>query len=168
MFTPTLKPLLAALLLTASCATLADDGLGDGKPKLLIGVFYPAFSAPPVADPARCPETHPTLFQFRGDSYTTLGYATIAQSHCENDSHSSFVRGQQTITTQNGDMLHGTYEGRILMTPTTANDGVLVLDGTYRNRGGTGAFAKANGKGVSVGTVNLFTGAVVIAVTGDL
>jgi hypothetical protein len=142
--------------------------LGDGKPQVFAGVFYPAFSASPTVDPQRCPASHPILFQFQGDSYTTLGYSAIAQSHCEDEAHTSFVRGQQTITMPNGDLLYGTYEGRILPTPTTATDGALVVNGRYRNVGGTGAFAKANGKGVSVGTVNLFTGAVVIAVTGSL
>lgn len=162
------KAIFTAMLLTATCATLADDGLGGGKPQVFAGVFYPAFSAPPVLDPARCPATHPILFQFQGHSNTTLGYAAIAQSHCEDYEHTSFVRGLQTITTQNGDMLHGTYEGKILPTPTTGSDGALVVSGQFRNTGGTGVFAKANGKGVTVGTVNLFTGAVVIAVTGDL
>lgn len=168
MSTPILRSLLTTLLLTTSCATLAGDGQGDGKPQVFAGVFYPAFSAAPTLDPVRCPATHPILFQFQGDSYSTLGYATIAQSHCEDFAHTGFVRGQQTITTPNGDMLHGTYEGKILPTPTTESDGALVVTGAYRNTGGTGAFSKANGKGVTVGTVNLFTGAVVIAVTGDL
>ena len=162
------KSMFATLLLAASCATLADDGRGGGKPLAFAGVFYPAFSAPPALDPVRCPATHPILFQFQGDSNTTLGYAAIAQSHCEDEAHTGFVRGLQTITTQNGDMLHGTYQGKILPTPTTQTDGALVVSGAYRNTGGTGAFGKANGKGVTVGTVNLFTGAVVVAVTGDL
>jgi hypothetical protein len=161
------KSMLAALLLTASCATLADDGVGGGKPKVFAGVFYPAIRAVTI-DPQRCPATHPILFQFEGDSNTTLGYAAIAQSHCEDFEHTAFVRGQQTITAPNGDMLHGTYEGKILPTPTTGTDGALVVSGHYRNAGGTGAFAKANGKGVTVGTVNLFNFGVVIAVTGDL
>jgi hypothetical protein len=168
MSTVILKSMLATLLLTASCATLADDGRGGGKPQVFAGVFYPAFSAWPMYDPERCPATHPILFQFLGDSYTTLGYAAIAQSHCEDEGHTSFVRGKQTITTGNDDRLYGTYEGKILPTPTTGSDGALVVRGHYRNAGGTGAFSKANGKGVTVGTVNLFTGAVVIAVTGDL
>jgi hypothetical protein len=161
------KSMLAAVLLTASCATLADDGQGDGKPQVFAGVFYPAILAVTI-DPQRCPATHPILFQFEGDSNTTLGYAAIAQSHCEDFEHTAFVRGQQTITAPSGDLLYGTYEGKILPTPTTANDGVLVVRGQYRNAGGTGAFAKANGKGVTVGTVNLSTFAVLIAVTGDL
>lgn len=147
---------------------MADDGLGGGRPKAFAGVFFPAFSAAPTLDPDRCPATHPILFHFQGDSNSTLGYAAIAQSHCEDDEHTSFVRGLQTITTQNHDELHGTYEGRIWPTPTTGTDGALVVEGRYRNVGGTGAFAKAKGKGISVGTVNVFTGAVVIAVSGDL
>jgi len=168
MSTRSPKSLLAAWLLVASCATLADDGRGGGKPLAFAGVFYPAFSAAPTVDPTRCPASHPILFQFRGDSYTTLGYATIAQSHCEDMDHTGFVRGLQTITTRNGDMLYGTYNCIFKQTPTTESDGALIVTGAYRNTGGTGAFSKANGKGVTVGTVNLFTGAVVISVTGDL
>jgi hypothetical protein len=78
------------------------------------------------------------------------------------------VRGLQTITAPNGDLLYGTCEGKILPTPTTGSDRARVVRGQYRSAGGTGAFAKANGKGVTVGTANLCTGAVVIAVTGDL
>ena len=155
------------MLLAASFTTLADDVLGDGKPQVFAGVFYPAILAVTI-DPQRCPATHPVLFHFEGDSNTTLGHATIAQSSCEDCEHTSFVRGQQTITAPNGDLLYGTYEGKILPTPTTATDGVLVVKGAYRNTGGTGAFAKANGKGATVGTVNVVTGAAVIAVTGNL
>jgi hypothetical protein len=162
------KSIFVAVLVAASGATLADDGRGGGKPQVFAGVFYPAIIAMTMPGPQRCPDTHPILFQFEGDSYTTLGFATIAQSHCEDFEHTSFVRGQQTITTQDRDELHGTYEGRIWPTPTTESDGALVVGGRYRNVGGTGAFSKANGKGVTVGTVNLYTGAVVIAVTGDL
>ena len=162
------KSIFVAVLVAASGASMADDGLGGGKPKVFAGVFYPAITAMTMPGPQRCPDTHPILFQFAGDSNTTLGSAAIAQSHCEDFEHTAFVRGRQTITAPNGDLLYGTYEGKILPTPTTSSDYVLVVRGQYRNAGGTGAFAKANGKGVTVGTVNTLTGAVVIAVTGSL
>jgi hypothetical protein len=78
------------------------------------------------------------------------------------------VLALKSITAPNGNLLHGTYEGRLWPTPTTGTDGAPVVIGAYRNTGGTGAFVKAKGKGVTVGTVNVFTGGVVIAVTGNL
>ena len=105
---------------------------------------------------------------FRGSAQTTLGRAQLTQSHCEDPDHTSFRRGLQTVTFENGAQLFGTYHGRLLATPTTGVDFQLIIDGGYRNTGGTGPLANARGMGISAGTVDIRTGGAVIAVSGSL
>jgi hypothetical protein len=163
------KSMLAILLLIASCATLADDGRSTDKQRQLIGVFYPRLTQPPSPFfPDRCPDSHPLLFQFEGESQSTLGPAHFTQSHCADMALTSFRRGKQAITTANGDVLYGVYQGQLLRTPTTTVDSLLIIDGVYQSTGGTGAFAKAHGKGISAGTVNTQTGESVVAVSGAI
>lgn len=133
-----------------------------------IGVFRPAFEGFAI-DPVRCPDaSHPVLFMFRGTADTTLGSAAIVQSHCESADHSSFRRGQQEITLASGWKVFGVYSGRLLPTPTTATDGLLMVDGRYRFTGGTGPYTKADGSGRSAGTVDTRTGGALITVSGTL
>ena len=133
-----------------------------------IGVFHPV----PVAfgvDPVRCPDaTHPFLISFRGQAWTTAGHALFEQSHCEAVDHTSFRRGEQTITFDNGDQLFGAYSGELHATPTTATDNKLIIDGFYRNRGGTGAISGARGRGISVGVVDTVRGVAEVTVSGTL
>jgi hypothetical protein len=163
------KLMLTALLLIASCATLADDGRSGDKQRQLIGVFYPRMTQPPSPFfPDRCPNSHPLLFQFEGESQSTLGPAHFTRSHCADMALTTFRRGEQAITTANGDVLYGAYQGQLLRTPTSATDGLLIIDGVYQSTGGTGAFAKAFGKGISAGTVNTRTGESIVAVSGAI
>jgi hypothetical protein len=148
-------------------SALADEP--ERQPKVdFIGVFRPV----PVAfgaDPVRCPEpSHRLLLTFQGIAYTTLGRATFTQSHCQAADHSSFRRGEQTITFDNGDQLFGSYSGVLLPTPTTATDGRLIIDGIYRNVGGTGALEHAHGRGISIGIVDTATGFATVTVSGKL
>lgn len=154
------------LCLTASLA-LGDDGR-HGRPAPFVGVFYPVISG--VAfDATRCPDpSHPLLFSFTGLAQTTLGRAQFTQSHCEALDHTSFRRGVQVITLESGWQLFGAYHGRLRATPTTGVDFQLVIDGRYRNTGGTGPFKNADGDGISAGTVDVRTGGAVIAVSGTL
>ena len=126
-------------------------------------------SGPPGPNAERCPDpTQPILFTFTGYAYTNLGRATFVQSHCEATDNSSFGRGQEAITFENGDKLFGTYEGDTIVSPTTATDFQVIVDGTYRNTGGTGALARAHGRGISAGHVDVRFGTARIAVSGSL
>jgi hypothetical protein len=161
-----------ALCLAAAAATtttaFAHDRRDDHREAKFIGVFYPAFEGFAI-DPVRCPDaSHPILFRFRGTANTTLGTASIVQSHCENADHTSFRRGEQEITLASGWKVVGVYSGRLLPTPTTATDGLLIVDGRYRFTGGSGPFKHADGFGTSAGTVNTRTGGAVITVSGTL
>jgi hypothetical protein len=155
-----------SLGLTAMTAA-AGDGRKD-RPVPFLGVFHPVFAGGGIA-PDRCPDpSHPLLLTFTGEAYTTLGRAKFEQSHCEAADHSSFRRGLQTITFENGEMLFGTYRGDLLPTPTTVTDGRLIIDGTYHNQGGTGSLKDARGSGISAGVVNTSTGGAEVTVSGTL
>lgn len=159
---------IAITLAAAAFAAFATDRRDDHRDIKFVGVFHPAFEGFAI-DPVRCPDaSHPILFKFRGTANTTLGTASIAQSHCENADHTSFRRGEQEIILASGWKVVGVYSGRLLPTATTASDGLLIVDGRYRFTGGTGPFRNADGFGISAGTVNTRTGGAVIAVSGAL
>ena len=160
---------LGLVLLALGTSSFADEGDNDqGNATKFIGVFMPILQGVGI-DTSRCPDpTHPFLLTFTGTAQTTLGRAQLAQSHCENPDHTSFRRGLQTITLDNGAQLFGTYQGRLIATPTTGVDFQLIIDGAYKNTGGTGALAKARGKGISAGTVDTRTASAIVAVSGDL
>lgn len=167
------RRLVSALATTALATFISPTITADNRdrrpaPIDFIGVFHPVFAGAAM-DPQRCPDrSHPFLFRFTGEAYTTLGHATFEQSHCEALDHSSFRRGEQTITFDNGDLLYGAYSGELLVTPTTATDGRVIADGIYRNRGGTGRLQHAHGRGISMGVVDTTTGAAEITVSGTL
>jgi hypothetical protein len=139
------------------------------RQKDFIGIFYPVLKGLPIVDARRCPDaSHPLLMTFDGVAYTNLGQATFEQSHCVDFDQTSFRRGQQAITFANGDKLFGVYSGSLLPTPTTASDGRVIIDGLYRNVGGTGQLTHAHGRGVSAGAVNIATGSAEVTVTGTL
>lgn len=157
---------IAVTLAAAAATAFATDKRGEHRDTRFVGVFYPAFEGFAI-DPVRCPDaSHPILFRFRGTANTTLGTAAIVQSHCESADHTSFRRGEQEITLASGWKIVGVYSGRLLPTPTTASDGLLIVDGRYRFTGGTGPFKNADGSGLSAGTVDTRTGGAVIAVSG--
>jgi hypothetical protein len=161
--------LIGSSLLALSCPAFADgERHGDTRQKEFIGVFYPVVTGITL-DVQRCPDpTHPILLSFAGSAQTTFGRAQFEQSHCEDQAHSSFRRGVQTITFDGGWQLFGRYHGRLLPTPTSGVDNLLIVSGKYRNAGGTGPFATAHGEGMSAGTVNVTTGAATVTVSGTL
>lgn len=160
--------ILALGLLFAAASAVAGDRDRPERRTPFVGVFYPAFVGAAV-DATRCPDpAQPVLLSFTGTAQTSLGAATIAQSHCEGPGVLGFSRGRQTITFGDGTQLFGTYEGGLIATPTTPSDGLLVIDGRIRLTGGTGALQRARGKGLSAGTVDTRTGAAIIAVSGTL
>lgn len=161
---------LATLFLSVAAGGYSEPGeRDDRRSQDFIGVFRAVPAALPVEDPVRCPDaSHPLKMTFTGQANTTLGLATFTQSHCEAVDHSSFARGEQTITFANGEQLFGRYSGRILATPTTATDARVIVDGSYRNVGGTGALERAHGHGLSAGVVNIINGAATITVSGSL
>ena len=82
-------PIIAALLLAAPCLSLADPPGNEGR-ATLIGLFCPVLTGATL-DPNRCPEpSHPVTLNFAGIAYTTLGAATVTQSHCQDTAQTSF------------------------------------------------------------------------------
>src|SRR5215510_7366950 len=116
---------LVVLLSTLPYLALASnnqDHFEIGRAVDFIGVFHPVPTGL-FADPARCPDaSHPIVITFQGEAFTTLGHATFEQSHCEAVDHTSFRRGEQKITFDDGTMLFGTYEGLLFATQTTTTD----------------------------------------------
>jgi hypothetical protein len=72
------------------------------------------------------------------------------------------------MTFDNGEQLFGAYDGSLLATPTTGVDFQLIIDGRYRNTGGTGALVNSHGTGISAGAVDIRTGGAVVTVSGAL
>lgn len=164
--------LTGSILLAASVASSAgerrDERRHDQRPVAYVGVFIPAPTGGGV-DPVRCPDpSHPIAVTFSGTAQTTEGVATFVQSHCMNPEQTSFTRGLQDTTLASGWKMTGTYSGRILPTPTTPTDGVVMVDGRYRNTGGTGPYKHAFGTGIAAGTINTRTGATSVTVSGTL
>jgi hypothetical protein len=167
------RSILAAAL-TVPCVVLASDGSADhgrdGKPRdvTLIAVYQGQLTGFGL-DPSRCPDaSHPVLLTLEGDADTTLGHGTYTQSHCEDEAHTSFRRGEFTLVLDTGDELNAVYSGQILGTPTTASDGKVIIDGAYRNTGGTGRLKRAHGRGLTAGVVDTTSGAVQITTVGTL
>lgn len=167
-FSPLAALCLSALLAHAApAAAQANQGIGAGR-DMFIGVFN-VVNTGAAPNPQRCPDAdHPQLLSFTGIAYTTLGSATFTQTHCQNLAQSSFIRGEKRITFSTGEMLFASYQGRLMPTPTTATDGRIVVEATWRNNGGTGSLSQARGIGSSAGTVDTFTGATTIAEHGRL
>ena len=165
---------LTTLVITGIAAALPLAAASSQKPEQLppsradfVGVFQArlvGFSP----NSSQCPDTHPNLVSFTGEAQTTLGHATFQQSHCEDDTHTSFRNGEQAITFDDGQVLSGTYSGSILPTPTTQFDLRVIVDGFYRNTGGTGRFEHVRGHGISAGVVDLATGSAIVTVSGTL
>lgn len=157
---------LPAILLMGAAA-MAFAGTEDGSSRFgadLLGVFRPETMNFSI-DPQRCPDaSHPLLAQITGTAHTNLGTAPFVQSHCEDFAHTSFRRGQMTLTTSSGDQLFGTYKGQLV----ASGDGIILVDGHYEDVGGTGTLANSHGNGVSVGTINTLTGEIIIALKGTL
>jgi hypothetical protein len=132
-----------------------------------IGAFSPRVtSLGPNA--TRCPDpSHPLLLRFKGEAYTSLGRATLEQSHCETPDHTSFRRGEQTLTFADGQTLRGTYSGELRSTPTTATDGRVILDGVYTAEGGTGQFEQAHWTGACAGVVDTGNGSAEFTIRGS-
>jgi hypothetical protein len=79
-----------------------------------------------------------------------------------------FQNGVFTLTAADGSELHGTYSGQLVATPTTNQDAVFELHGTYDITGGTKRFQNATGSGVMTGKDNILTGEVAVTLTGTI
>lgn len=121
-------------------------------------------------DAARCPDpAAPFRIDVSGTAKTTVGAAQFAQTHCENDAHTLFTNGTLTMTFADGSKLRAQVQGRLVAPPASSPaDAVLMINGMYRNTGGTGAFAHAHGTGVYAGSVNLSDFSVITVMSGGL
>ena len=163
--------LAVGVLVVVPCTAIGSDRHNSPPSRReldFIGFFQPALVGV-LIDAERCPDSsHPLLLTFVGEAFTTLGHATFEQSHCEGNDHRSFRRGRQTLTFAGGDQLFARYSGVLIRTPTTESDGRLIIDGLYRNDGGTGSLKNAHGRGITAGVVDTSTGIAQVTVTGTL
>ena len=162
---------IVAIIASLSCVVRASaqNGVSHGPRQDFIGVFYVQAAGLPQSDPIRCSDpSYPLRLDFSGVAYTNLGRATFTQSHCEGLDSAAAHDGEEVITFDNGEVLYGAYAASVIVTPTTTRDGRVIIDGTYRNTGGTGSFKHAHGRGISAGVFNIFNGAGQITVTGTL
>jgi len=79
-----------------------------------------------------------------------------------------FQNGVFTLTAADGSELRGTYSGQLVATPTSSQDFVFELHGTYDITGGTKRFQNATGSGVMAGKDNILTGEVTVTLTGTI
>lgn len=162
---------IVAIIVSLCCVVRASaqNGVSYGPRQDFIGVFFVQALALPAPDPIRCTDpSYPNRIDFAGVAYTNLGRVTVTQSHCEGDDHATAHDGQEVMTFPNGDILYGAYTASVLVTPTTGTDGRVIIDGTFRNTGGTGAFKHVHGRGISTGVFNTLNGSGQIAVNGTL
>ena len=163
---------LVAMIVSLSGVVRAADqnGVSHGPREDFVGVFFGQAVAPPREDPVRCPDpSYPLRLDFAGVAFTNLGRATFTQSHCERIDHTSARDGEETIVFDaTGDILYGAYTASVIETPTTALDGRVIIDGTYRNTGGTGSLKHVHGRGISAGVFSVITGAGQVTVSGTL
>jgi hypothetical protein len=162
---------IVAIIVSLCCVVRASaqNGVSHGPRQDFIGVFFVQAVALPHPDPIRCSDpSYPNRIDFSGVAYTNLGRATFTQSHCEGEDNETAHDGEEVITFANGEILYGAYSASVIVTPTTGTDGRVIIEGTYRNTGGTGSLKHAHGRGISTGVFNTFNGAGQIAVTGTL
>ena len=79
-----------------------------------------------------------------------------------------FQNGVFILTAADGSELWGAYSGQLVATPTSNQDAIFQLHGTYNITGGTKRFRNATGSGVMAGTDNILTGEVVVTLTGTI
>jgi hypothetical protein len=161
-----------AIVASLSSVVIAADknSVSRGPKEDFIGVFYVQAAGLPQEDPIRCSDpSYPLRLDFSGVAYTNLGRATFTQSHCEGTDHAAARDGEEVITFDSGgETLYGTYSATVIVTPTTNRDGQVIIDGSYRNTGGTGSLEHMHGRGISAGVFNVFNGRGQITVTGTL
>ena len=159
----------AFLAFMAFAACWAAVAAGDSRRDRRNGAEFIAVFRPKTmewaSDPRRCPEPNPLFLTMTGKAQTTLGLVEVVQSHCEDAAHTVIHGGVSKMTAADGEVLQGTYEGKIMR---SADGTFVIITGTYANTGGTGKFARAHGKGVSAGSLDFATGDIIIAVTGTL
>src|SRR5882672_842427 len=66
-----------------------------------------------------------------------------------------FQNGVFTLTAADGSELRGTYSGQLVATPTSNQDAIFELRGTFDITGGTKRFQNATGNGVLAGKDNI-------------
>jgi hypothetical protein len=79
-----------------------------------------------------------------------------------------FQNGVLTLTAADGSTITGTYQGQLVLLPTSSQDGTYGIVGTYTFTGGTRRFTNVTGSGDLVGTDNIFSGVVEADLIGTL
>jgi hypothetical protein len=123
-------------------------------------------------DPVRCPvPPHYTSTILGTGVGTQLGRFTADMHDCFTPAGPGlfvFQNGVFTLTAADGSKLHGTYSGQLVATPTTNQDAIFALHGTYQITGGTQRFQNATGSGTMAGKDNILTGEVAVTLTGTI
>ena len=101
---------------------------------------------------------------------THLGIFTASLRDCVTIVNPGLIllEGTFVAVAADGSELRGTYEGELRATPTTEQDGIFELDGTYEILTGTKRFQGATGSGVFTGTDSVITNAVTLSLDGVL
>ena len=125
-----------------------------------------------VSGDSSCPGSHPNASTILGTGVGTyLGRFTANMHDCFAPAGPGlfvFQNGVFTLTGTDGSELRGTYSGQLVATPTSSQDFVFELHGTYAITGGTKRFQNATGSGVMAGTDNIHTTEVTVTLTGTI
>jgi hypothetical protein len=125
-----------------------------------------------LVDPDSCPGPPHYASTIRGTGVgTDLGPFTANMHDClapPGPGLFVFGNGVFTLTAADGAELHGTYSGHLDTTPTTDQDAVFELNGSYEFTGGTQRFQNASGSGVMTGKNNTLAGHMAVTLAGTI
>jgi hypothetical protein len=123
-------------------------------------------------DPVSCPVPPHYASTILGTGVGThLGRFTVDLHDCFTPAGPGlfvFQNGVFTLTAADGSRLQGTYSGQLVATPTTNQDAIFALHGTYQITGGTKRFQNATGSGTMAGTENILTAELAVTLTGSI
>jgi hypothetical protein len=91
-----------------------------------------------VTEDPRCPELSSTIIG--NGTATHLGQFTVHMQDCFSPAGPPFIfqNGVLTLTAPDGSTITGTYQGQLVLLPTSSQDGTFGIVGTYTFTGGTG------------------------------
>ena len=155
---------------TLAAASASQDATPAAEGQEHLGRFRAVLvgTGAPVED-GRCPAL--TIAITGPGTATHLGSFTTEQDHCVDptgDTPLAFTDGHYTFTAEDGSSITGIYNGWMVPTESTAEDGLYLIEGRFTIQGGTGRFEGASGSGVADGLQNLETGKANLVLDGTI